>query len=265
MKKRAEKKEHKIKFTKKVLCNLMFVIILVGFFLLIDKSKKSDISVITRQEEVKEANSKVKFEKVEEAQENRDVTGVERNDDLDWNLILVNSDNKMPDNYEIDLESIDQYRKFDSRAILYLNRMINDMKKSGINGIWVQSAYRSVGEQEIVYNSKIKSYIKQGISEEEAKLLTEKVINKPGYSEHNLGLAVDFNYVRNSFENTKEFNWLEKNAENYGFILRYPKDKEEITNVEYEPWHWRYVGEDNAKKMNELGICLEEYIEILND
>jgi len=160
MRKIVKKKEHKIKFTKKALYNLMFVIILLGFFLLISKSKKLDISRTTRQEEVKEANSKVKIEKVEEIQGNNDIAEFEENDGLDWNLVLVNSNNKVPDNYEVNLESIDQYRKFDSRAILYLNRMINDMKKSGINGIWVQSAYRSVGEQEILYNSKIKSFVK---------------------------------------------------------------------------------------------------------
>lgn len=90
------------------------------------------------------------------------------------------------------------------------------------------------------------------------------MINKPECSDHNLGLAVDFNYVKEDFENTKAFKWLTKNAENYGFILRYPKGKEYITKVDYEPWHWRYVGEENAKKMNELNMCLEEYVEYLN-
>lgn len=159
------------------------------------------------------------------------------------------------------LASIDQYRKFDSRAIKYLQDMIEDMREDGVRNIWVQSSYRSVEEQRTVYNNKVQYYKEQGKNQEEAERLTEEIINKPGYSEHNLGLAVDFNYVNGEFEETKAFKWLKENAENYGFILRYPKEKENITKVTYEPWHWRYVGEENAKKINELGMCLEEYVE----
>ena len=159
--------------------------------------------------------------------------------ELDWELTLV---------------SIDEYREFDSRAIGKLQDMLNDIWKNGITNIWVQSAYRSVDEQTRIYNEKVEYYKKQGKTKEEAKKLTERTINKPGYSEHNLGLAVDFNYVDSSFENTNAFKWLKDNAENYGFVLRYPKEKEDITQVTYEPWHWRYVGEENAKKMNELGL-----------
>ena len=103
----------------------------------------------------------------------------------------------------------------------------------------------------------------QGKTQEEADKLTLEYINKPGGSDHNLGLAVDFNYVDNSFAKTSEYKWLLKNAENYGFILRYPEDKEDKTKIAYESWHWRYVGEENAKRMNELNMCLEEYVEYL--
>lgn len=184
---------------------------------------------------------------------------------LEWNLTLVNSENRIPEDYQLELEKIDQYREFDSRAIEYLNDMLNAIKKDGITNIWVQSAYRSVEEQETVYNKKVKEYISKGKTQEEAQNLTEKVINKPGYSEHNLGLAVDFNYVETKFEETKAFQWLTENAEEYGFVLRYPEEKKEITKVDYEPWHWRYVGKEDAKKMNELEMCLEEYIEYLNN
>lgn len=184
--------------------------------------------------------------------------------ELDWSLTLVNSENKVPENYQLELTKIDKIREFDSRAIEYLNDMLNAIKKDGITNIWVQSAYRSIEEQETVYNKKVKEYMNQGKTKEEAQDCTEKVINKPGYSEHNLGLAVDFNYVETKFEETKAFEWLVKNAEQYGFILRYPTEKHDITKVDYEPWHWRYVGEEHAKKMNELNLCLEEYIEYLN-
>lgn len=184
--------------------------------------------------------------------------------ELDWNLTLVNSENKMPDNYEVQLDNIDQSRKFDSRAISYLNSMIQNMKSDGAINIWPQSTYRSVETQTELYNKKVQYFKSIGKGEEEAKALTEQVINKPGYSEHNLGLAVDFNYVKESFKDTKEYVWLIENAEDYGFILRYPKEKESITKVSYEPWHWRFVGIEHAKKINELGMCLEEYIEYLD-
>lgn len=166
----------------------------------------------------------------------------------DWRLVLANYDNILSEDFEVELATIDEYRQFDARAIEYLNDMMNAMRNDGISNVWVQSAYRSVEEQTRLYNSRIEEYI-----------------NKPGASDHNLGLAVDFNYVDNSFEDSRAFEWLQENAEDYGFILRYPKDKEDITKIKYEPWHWRFVGEGNAKKMNELGVCLEEYIENYNE
>ena len=141
--------------------------------------------------------------------------------------------------------------------------MLKAMKKEGINNIWVQSAYRDVKYQEELYNKSVKEYLYYGLSKEEAQELTNKYINKPRESEHNLGLAVDFNNVDNDFKNTKAYNWLKTNAKDYGFIMRYPEEKKEITGIEYEPWHWRYVGKEHSYKMEELNMCLEEYIEYL--
>ena len=141
--------------------------------------------------------------------------------------------------------------------------MLQDMKIAGASNIWIQSAYRSPEYQEELFNNKVQEFIDMGKSPEEAEILAVKWVNKSETSEHNLGLAVDFNNIKTDFENTKEFAWLIENAENYGFILRYRKEKEEITGVSYEPWHWRYVGQEHAKKINELDMCLEEYIEYL--
>lgn len=181
----------------------------------------------------------------------------------DWRLTLVNYENKLPEDFEIELSNIDSTRQFDKRAIGELIQMLQDIKKNGIYNVWVQSAYRSIEYQERLFNDKINTYMKQGKTKEEAEELTLQTINRPGTSEHNLGLAVDFNYVNYAFESTKGFKWLQENAENYGFILRYRKDKENITKVDYEPWHWRYVGVEHAKKINELDMCLEEYIDYL--
>lgn len=183
----------------------------------------------------------------------------------DWRLILVNYENVLPNNFEVDLASIDQTRQVDKRIIDELIQMIKDMRKIQNFSIWVQSAYRSMDRQEELFNEKVEYYMQRGKNKSAAEELTMQTINKPGTSEHNLGLAVDFNYVNYEFENTEEYKWLKENAENYGFVLRYEKEKEDITKVNYEPWHWRYVGVEHAKKMNELGMCLEEYIDYLEN
>ncbi len=190
-----------------------------------------------------------------------DIANTDKVDITDWKLTLVNYENALPSDFDIELANIDRTRKFDARAINELKQMLKDMKKDGIENVWVQSSYRDVKYQEDIFNKKVDKYIEQGKTREEAEKLTLKTINKPGTSEHNLGLAVDFNYVDYSFDTTKGFEWLKENAENYGFILRYPKEKKDITKIDYEPWHWRYVGVENAKKINQLGMCLEEYIE----
>lgn len=178
----------------------------------------------------------------------------------DWQIRLVNRDNPLPDDFTIELENLDASRKFDKRAIEPLKQMICDMRDQGIKNIWAQSTYRSIEYQKGLYEKSINKYLKQGKSQEEAQKLTDEYINRPGTSEHHLGLAVDFNNVDEGFENTKAYKWLLENASDYGFILRYPKEKEDITGIEYEPWHWRYVGPEHAKKMKEQNLCLEEYV-----
>ena len=181
----------------------------------------------------------------------------------DWRLVLVNYENALPKDFAPELSDIDKTRKFDSRAIEYLMQMLEDIKSQGYRNIWPQSTYRSVARQEEIFNKKVNSYMSMGKTKEEAEILTLQKINKPGTSEHNLGLAVDFNNVDYNFEKSKEYKSLTENAENYGFILRYPREKKDITKVDCEPWHWRHVGEEHAKKMNELHMCLEEYVEYL--
>lgn len=178
----------------------------------------------------------------------------------DWQIRLVNRENPLPDDFTVELENLDASRKFDKRAIGPLNQMICDMRDQGIKNIWAQSTYRSIEYQKGLYEKSINKYLKQGKSQEEAQKLTDEYINRPGTSEHHLGLAVDFNNVDEGFENTKAYEWLLENASDYGFILRYPKEKEDITGIEYEPWHWRYVGPEHAKKMKEQNLCLEEYV-----
>lgn len=183
----------------------------------------------------------------------------------DWRLMLVNYENEMPKDYVPPLSNVDEDRQFDSRAIYSLIQMMLDMNDDGINHIWAQSTYRNPEKQKHLIEESIQEYLEQGKTQEEAEALTARSIGEPYKSEHNLGLAVDFNDVNYEFENEKAFSWLMENAENYGFILRYPADKEDITKIKYEPWHWRYVGPEYAKEMNDLDLCLEEYTEYLKN
>lgn len=196
----------------------------------------------------------------------------ENNDDIseeskaklnDWKLKLVNFENEMESDYIPELGKTTNGLQFDKRAVDYLNQMVKDMKAQGISHIWPQSTYRNPKKQVHLYQQSIEERIQMGESKEEAENYTASSIAKPYRSEHNLGLAVDFNNVDNAFEAEPAFNWLVENAQNYGFILRYPKDKEDITKIKYEPWHWRYVGTEYAKEINEKNMCLEEYIEYL--
>lgn len=235
-----------------VLCSIIISLSIFQFF-------KMEMKIA----EIEEYNEKIQMQAHTQVLLNEIVNAEKEKQISDWQLTLVNYENTMEENYKVELSSIDNIRKFDSRAIGDLNQMILDMKKIGLKNIWIQSAYRTIEEQEKLFNNKVNYFLSIGKTEEDAERLTLRMINKPGTSEHNLGLAVDFNYVNKDFEKTKEFKWLLENAENYGFILRYKEEKRDITKVYYEPWHWRYVGIEHAKKMNELDMCLEEYIEYL--
>ena len=122
------------------------------------------------------------------------------------------------------------------------------------------SGHRRISTQKTNFENKIQKYVNQGYSKAEATQMAAKIILPPGTSEHNAGIAMDIISLDVEFEQTQAFRWLQENAADYGFILRYPKDKQGITEITYEPWHWRYVGVENAKKIKASGQCLEEYL-----
>ncbi len=181
----------------------------------------------------------------------------------DWRLILVNRDYILPDGYKPELAPCitddPDSLKLDSRVAPYYNEMYLAAKADGIE-LTPISGYRSVERQKNNFERKIQKYIDEGYSKIEATKEAATIILPPGTSEHNAGLAMDICSLYESFENTKEFRWLSENAADYGFILRYPEDKQDVTKIIYEPWHWRYVGVDAAKEMKASGQCLEEYL-----
>lgn len=182
-------------------------------------------------------------------------------------LMLVNYKNKIPEDWEINLIPLNDQQSIDRRAYQALQDMLNDAKKAGLE-ILVCSSYRTYDKQKELFVNKVKDYLREGYSYNEAQEAASMWVAKPNTSEHQLGLAVDLvskdnQRLDSSQEKTEEQQWLIKNCWRYGFILRYPADKSSITKIGYEPWHYRYVGSDHAKKIMEQGVCLEEYVDNL--
>lgn len=189
-----------------------------------------------------------------------------------WYLMLVNPDKSVTKEFidSIELETIERaYRGtkesskyLDKRVVEHFEAMCKAAEGDGI-ALWACSAFRDYDYQKGLYDNKVTRLMNSGMDEATAKVEAGKVVALPGTSEHHLGLAVDIISVEESFENTKEFRWLQENAADYGFVMRYAKDKQDITKIIYEPWHYRYVGVEHAKEINSLGMCLEEYIDYL--
>lgn len=178
-------------------------------------------------------------------------------------LVLVNDDVYLPDNWEVTPNFIGE-ESVDIRIYDQLTSMIRDAQKDGVN-IWICSGYRSVDEQEIILSRDIELHMNEGMSEDEARELALRTIARPGHSEHHTGLVVDLNDVDDAFEETDAYMWLSEHAEDYGFVQRYRSDKVDITGIDNESWHYRYVGVENAKEMNRMNMCLEEYVQYLKD
>lgn len=178
----------------------------------------------------------------------------------EWNLIIVNRWNEIPENFPISLTELSNGQRVDSRIYPYLQEMFDAAREDGIYPI-VREGYRTAEEQEEIFNEKVQSYINEGYSKARAEKAAKEWVALPGTSEHQLGIAVDINADKTQSTNDEVYAWLAENAHHYGFILRYPQGKEEITGTSYEQWHYRYVGTENAKIIYEKQICLEEFIE----
>lgn len=176
----------------------------------------------------------------------------------EWNLILVNAWNEIPEDYNVTLTELSNGQMIDSRIYPCLQDMFDAMREDGIYPI-VREGYRTADEQQRILDDKVMAFIREGYSKSRAKRLAEKWVAIPGTSEHQLGIAVDINADKEKSSNEEVYEWLAENAYKYGFILRYPQDKEDITGTAYEPWHYRYVGEEAAEEIFNRQICLEEY------
>lgn len=173
-------------------------------------------------------------------------------------LLLVNRDHALSDSYQVSLASYDNQRVA-SVLLVNLKKMVVAASRDGVV-VRINTAYRSKQEQQEIWDSQIHKLVIAGYSYQRARQEVQKTVMEPGYSEHQTGLAIDFSIPGQTAKNQKMWSWLAINGYQYGFILRYPADKEAITQISYEPWHFRYVGKKNAKLLWESGLCLEEYL-----
>lgn len=181
-----------------------------------------------------------------------------------WYLMLVNQSHPMQDGYVPELANIDDSHQVDARVLEPLQNMLKAASDEGYS-LYVCSAYRSVDRQKELFNESMIDYVNQGMTYYEAAIETAKSIAWPGESEHATGLAMDI--VSSDYAGldekqgeTDDQKWLMEHCYEYGFILRYPKDKSEDTGIIYEPWHYRYVGVEAALAIRDQGVTLEEYL-----
>ncbi len=179
-------------------------------------------------------------------------------------LTLVNGEHPMPSDWQQEIVELNNGQGIDSRAYPDLQEMMDDARAEGL-APYICSSWRSSETQKRLFREETAKYVKQGYSESEAEIQAARWVAVPGTSEHELGLALDIVSVDNQRleeeqEDTPMQRWLMAHCYEYGFILRYPKDKEDITGISYEPWHYRYVGRENAEAIRDSGMCLEEYV-----
>ena len=179
-------------------------------------------------------------------------------------VILVNPWNFVPDDYTAVIVNTENGHRVSAACADALAQMLSDCRKAGLNP-QIASSYRTHGDQIYLYDRKVNYYLSLGYSEADAKAVAGTIIAYPGTSEHELGLALDLVDNSNwnldeSQEKTPVQQWLMANSWRYGFILRYPNGKSDVTGIIYEPWHYRYVGVELAKELYESGLCLEEYL-----
>lgn len=176
-----------------------------------------------------------------------------------WKTVLINNERYLEKEYKPECVKLLNGAKVSKRIYPHLQSMFDDARRQGIS-ITVGSGYRSWEEQNDLWEEEINRLDEEGISLHEAMAQGKLMVQRPGMSEHQTGLAVDINSTQRDAPIL--YKWLSKNSYKYGFILRYPEEKKKITGIIYEPWHFRYVGKEAAAIMKRENLCLEEYVKL---
>ncbi len=240
----------------------LFFIIIMSMMLIF--SKINSLLNTESPLSVKGQTIDLRNENLSDIQENSTVTTTQKSSDLPWYLTLVNADNPVDDDYQITLTRLRNKQSIDSRCYPELQAMMDDCRAAGLSPI-ICSSYRTYEKQQELFEQQVQEFINQGYGKLDAQKKASGAVARPGTSEHELGLAVDIvdesNQRLNQYqENTAVQRWLMQNSWRYGFILRYPSDKTDITGIQYEPWHYRFVGKEAAKEIYENNWTLEEYL-----
>lgn len=227
-----------------------------------NSSESDEIIVIPAESEATSASESSTAESLEASNILPEV------DKTDWRLVLVNPTHKLDGDYAVKLAEVAAGYQLDERIVADTQAMLAAAKAEGYT-LQICSAYRSTERSRVLYANQIQKFKNAGYDDEKAAIEAAKWVAPPGTSEHNTGLSADI--VTNTyfsqhaeldhvFETYPEFTWLYEHCADYGFVLRFPKDKQEITGITYEPWHYRYVGKENARKIMDARLCLEEYL-----
>lgn len=230
--------------------------------------------VITPEEQTGELSQSAPESSSETPESSSEQSGVSQSEEPEGEtsgydaLILVNPWNYIPDDYAVELETVQGKYQLDEKAAASAKELLAAAKEAGYN-MQLCSAYRTVEKSAELYERKVNEFLNAGYSEENAKTEAAKWVAPPGTSEHHTGLAMDlvssdywkdFSDLEHDYENYDSFTWMYENCAEYGFVLRYPKDKQDVTGITYEPWHYRFVGKEAAEYIMENGLCLEEYL-----
>lgn len=231
----------------------------------------TDESGDVSSDSTEESSSEESSSEEEPSSEEQNVTDMQKPEQT-WSTMLVNVWSYMPEGYVPEVRRVyncgaDTGKDFDVRAADALELMLSDARAAGYN-MYLVSAYRTYDYQVGLFNRKLNEYKNAGYDDETAYSEASQWVAIPGTSEHCIGLAADIvsstwyntnSDLTHSFEDTEHFEWLYEHCADYGFILRYPKGKESVTAITYEPWHYRYVGVEAAKYIMENNLTLEEF------
>ena len=181
-----------------------------------------------------------------------------------WEFCLANRGNLLHSDFVPELTSVENGQNFDSRAVEALRNFVAAGRESGLS-VNITSSYRSYATQETLFNNKVNQYISSEGSYDAAYIKAATIVAIPGSSEHQTGLAVDivdryYEFMNESLADTELSKWMKENCAQYGFILRFPDGKQDITGIMFEPWHYRYVGIEAATYIMEKELCLEEFV-----
>ena len=250
---RRRQKRYREAMRNRIIAAVLLAGIIVGAIFIIKGCKKDDAPAGNDQSTEQGADNSGTVTPPED--------GVVVDDEL---LTLVNPWNPLSDDWTVDLVTLDDGHRVDSRCYEAYMEMINACKAAGYSPVNC-SGYRTQETQQSLYDNKVQRLISSGMSEDEAKAEAAKAVAIPGTSEHQLGLAVDLvdanmQDLTSAQESTETQKWLMANSWRYGFIHRYPNGKTDITGIIYEPWHYRYVGKDAAQEIFNRDITLEEYL-----